>query len=179
MQERGLISHLTPPPLTRPPPRPPHQPTRAAHDSTVKTASGVSSGIGGDSENEGRLEEGRPTVRPATRIRGKSDGGISHGSIDPSTSSASTSVATSAGTNSTSNSTAIHNNDGDSRLAGAHGLERESAAGSRGRGGDGDAMEEWNFERLGRTPLLAAAFEDFCRRALCHESVLFLSEVSR
>ncbi|CAN0056130.1 unnamed protein product, partial [Laminaria digitata] len=37
----------------------------------------------------------------------------------------------------------------------------------------------WDFERLARTPLLAAAFEDFSRKALCHESVLFLSEVSR
>ncbi|CAN0423690.1 unnamed protein product [Ectocarpus sp. 12 AP-2014] len=40
-------------------------------------------------------------------------------------------------------------------------------------------MEVWNFERLARTPLLAVAFEDFSKRALCHESVLFLTEVSR
>ncbi|CAM9881255.1 unnamed protein product [Ectocarpus sp. 13 AM-2016] len=40
-------------------------------------------------------------------------------------------------------------------------------------------MEVWNFERLARTPLLAVAFEDYSKRALCHESVLFLTEVSR
>ncbi|CAM9348392.1 unnamed protein product [Ectocarpus fasciculatus] len=40
-------------------------------------------------------------------------------------------------------------------------------------------MEVWDFERLARTPLLAVAFEDYSKRALCHESVLFLSEVSR
>ena len=52
--------------------------------------------------------------------------------------------------------------------------------GRRWRGGGGAAREEpWDFERLARTPLLAAAFEDYCRKALCHESVLFLSEVSR
>ncbi|CAM9379421.1 unnamed protein product [Ectocarpus sp. 6 AP-2014] len=58
--------------------------------------------------------------------------------------------------------------------------------GDRGRGGGGgrgrsdrEEMEVWDFERLGRTPLLAAAFEDYSKRALCHESVLFLSEVSR
>lgn len=42
-----------------------------------------------------------------------------------------------------------------------------------------DTVESWNFERLARTPLVAAAFEKFSRKALCHESVLFLSEVSR
>lgn len=47
-----------------------------------------------------------------------------------------------------------------------------------GRGGRG-TMEVWDFERLARTPLVAAAFEDFTRKALCHESVLFLREVSR
>ncbi|CBJ31486.1 hypothetical protein Esi_0260_0005 [Ectocarpus siliculosus] len=40
-------------------------------------------------------------------------------------------------------------------------------------------MEVWDFERIASTPLLAAAFEDYSKRALCHESVLFLSEVSR
>eukprot|EP00752_Nemacystus_decipiens_P003193 g2954.t1 len=42
-----------------------------------------------------------------------------------------------------------------------------------------DTIESWNFERLSRTPMLAAAFDSFSRKALCHESVLFLSEVSR
>ncbi|CAM9432746.1 unnamed protein product [Ectocarpus fasciculatus] len=62
--------------------------------------------------------------------------------------------------------------------------QRDSARGRGGGGGGGGGhgrgvMEVWNFERLARTPLLAAAFEDFSKRALCHESVLFLSEVSR
>ena len=50
----------------------------------------------------------------------------------------------------------------------------------RGNGVDAASAEEtWNFERLASTPLLAAAFEDYARKALCHESVLFLSEVAR
>ncbi|CAM9250281.1 unnamed protein product [Ectocarpus fasciculatus] len=40
-------------------------------------------------------------------------------------------------------------------------------------------IDAWDFERIARTPLLAAAFEDYSKRALCHESYLFLSEVSR
>ncbi|CAN0266870.1 unnamed protein product, partial [Ectocarpus sp. 13 AM-2016] len=40
-------------------------------------------------------------------------------------------------------------------------------------------IDMWDFERIVRTPLLAVAFEDYCKRALCHESFLFLSEVSR
>ncbi|CAM9291157.1 unnamed protein product [Choristocarpus tenellus] len=39
--------------------------------------------------------------------------------------------------------------------------------------------EGWSFERLASTPMLASAFEEFARKALCHESVLFLVEVSR
>ena len=64
--------------------------------------------------------------------------------------------------------------------AATHEEEEEKGGddGRRGRVGSG-AMEVWDFERLGRTPLLAAAFEDYSRKALCHESVLFLSEVSR
>eukprot|EP00752_Nemacystus_decipiens_P003432 g3173.t1 len=152
---------------------------RSQPRSTAKTASGLSSGIGGDSENEARTEEGRTSVRPATttRPRGQTDGGSGHGGMGPSTSSVSTSVATSAGAPSASNSTANDNNES-SRRAGALGGERDDAGGGRG-GNDGATMEVWNFERLGRTPLLAAAFEDFSRKALCHESVLFLSEVSR
>lgn len=180
----------TPDTLT-PPPYPP--PIRVhAHDSTTKTASGLSSGIRGDSEDEARLEEGRSSIRPAMK-GGKSDGngsvgsstGRGNGSVDPSNPSVSTSVATNSvdatATTSTS-STAIDNHE-NSRRAGAHGEDKENGGGGggggRGRGGNGETMEEWNFERLGRTPLLAAAFEDFSRRALCHESVLFLSEVSR
>ncbi|CAM9768693.1 unnamed protein product [Choristocarpus tenellus] len=40
-------------------------------------------------------------------------------------------------------------------------------------------MEVWNFERLASTPMLACAFEEFARRALCHESVQFLVDVFR
>lgn len=42
-----------------------------------------------------------------------------------------------------------------------------------------DVDDVWNFERLASTPLLAAAFEQFCHKALCHESVIFLREVAR
>ncbi|CAM9457898.1 unnamed protein product [Ectocarpus sp. 13 AM-2016] len=61
---------------------------------------------------------------------------------------------------------------------GRNGGRGRGSGGSRGRS-DREEMEVWDFERLGRTPLLAAAFEDYSKRALCHESVLFLSEVSR
>lgn len=50
---------------------------------------------------------------------------------------------------------------------------------NRGVRRDGYAGHAWNFERLASTPLLAAAFEEFSRKALCHESVLFLSAVCR
>lgn len=147
-------------------------------NSTARTASKLSSGIGGDSEDEARLEEGRTSIKPATRR--KSDGGIGHGSTDPSSSSVSASVATAADATIISNSTATDNNE-HSRRTGAHGGETENdgGGGGRGRGGIGHTVEVWDFERLGRTPLLAAAFEDFSRKALCHESVFFLSEVSR
>ena len=46
-------------------------------------------------------------------------------------------------------------------------------------GRDGDGRHGWNYERLVSTPPLAAAFEEFCRKALCHESALFLSAVCR
>lgn len=52
-------------------------------------------------------------------------------------------------------------------------IQRRSGAWAAGQ------QEMWDFERLASTPLLASAFEDFSRKALCHESVLFLSEVSR
>ncbi|CAM9296912.1 unnamed protein product [Choristocarpus tenellus] len=39
--------------------------------------------------------------------------------------------------------------------------------------------QDWNFERLVSTPLMAKTFEEFSRRALCQESVLFLRDVSR
>lgn len=37
----------------------------------------------------------------------------------------------------------------------------------------------WTYEHVVAVPEVGAAFEDFARRALCHESVLFLQEVSR
>ncbi|CAM9273182.1 unnamed protein product [Choristocarpus tenellus] len=40
-------------------------------------------------------------------------------------------------------------------------------------------VEIWNFERLASTPMLASAFEEFARRALCQESVQFLVDVFR
>lgn len=57
--------------------------------------------------------------------------------------------------------------------------ERSCSAGWRRSGREREDSEAWDFERLARTPPLAAAFRDFCRKALCHESVLFLSEVTR
>ncbi len=103
--------------------------------STVRTASGASSGVGGDSEDEARLEAGRRHTGGAAAIALAAGG-----SLDASSSGA------------------------------------LPVGGRRERG---VTMEVWNFERLARTPLLAAAFEEFSRKALCHESVLFLREVSR
>ncbi|CAM9554972.1 unnamed protein product [Scytosiphon promiscuus] len=57
--------------------------------------------------------------------------------------------------------------------------QRGCGAGWRRRRGDAGGLEAWDFERLSRSPPLASAFRDFCRKALCQESVLFLSEVSR
>ncbi|CAM9942938.1 unnamed protein product, partial [Discosporangium mesarthrocarpum] len=42
-----------------------------------------------------------------------------------------------------------------------------------------EEADTWNFERLASTPMLASAFEDFARKALCHESVMFLEHASR
>lgn len=68
------------------------------------------------------------------------------------------------------------------RMALAQGDSTHSMHHSHNRSSRHIATEEtdvWDFERLATTPLLAAAFEEYSRRALCHESVLFLSEVSR
>lgn len=37
----------------------------------------------------------------------------------------------------------------------------------------------WTYERVAAVPEFAAAFEEFARKALCQESVLFLQEVTR
>lgn len=37
----------------------------------------------------------------------------------------------------------------------------------------------WTYEHVAAVPEVAAEFEEFARRALCQESVLFLQEVSR
>eukprot|EP00752_Nemacystus_decipiens_P003194 g2955.t1 len=139
---------------------------RSQGRSTVRTASGKSSGRGGDSEVESALDQGGPTSASAA-----------YGNGD---------ILTSGGAASSDPAGARDGN----RRAAAHGGERErggggeraggaGAAGGGGGGGSGQRMEVWNFERLATTPLLAAAFEDFSRKALCHESVLFLIEVSR
>ncbi|CAM9308829.1 unnamed protein product [Choristocarpus tenellus] len=39
--------------------------------------------------------------------------------------------------------------------------------------------EIWTYERLASSPTLAPAFEDYARKALCQESVQFLTHVSR
>ncbi|CAB1098187.1 unnamed protein product [Ectocarpus sp. CCAP 1310/34] len=58
------------------------------------------------------------------------------------------------------------------------GLDRGRDGGRRSRSHKQD-IDIWDFERIVRTPLLAVAFEDYSKKALCHESFLFLSEVSR
>ncbi|CBJ31487.1 hypothetical protein Esi_0260_0006 [Ectocarpus siliculosus] len=58
------------------------------------------------------------------------------------------------------------------------GDDRGRDGGRRSRSHKQD-IDLWDFERIVRTPLLAVAFEDYSKRALCHESFLFLSEVSR
>lgn len=42
--------------------------------------------------------------------------------------------------------------------------------------GDG---EMWSYDFVASTPEMASSFEEFARKALCQESVLFLQEVSR
>lgn len=66
----------------------------------------------------------------------------------------------------------------------ARGAAVDRFFGNQRRVGDGveggeAAGDVWDFERLASTPLLAAAFEDYARRALCQESVLFLTDVAR
>ncbi|CAB1121467.1 unnamed protein product [Ectocarpus sp. CCAP 1310/34] len=82
---------------------------------------------------------------------------------------------------SVSNDTSISGNRRDVAQRGQRkrGSFRGRRGGGGGRGRPEREMEVWNFERLARTPLLAVAFEDYSKRALCHESVLFLTEVSR
>ncbi|CAM9385776.1 unnamed protein product [Discosporangium mesarthrocarpum] len=43
----------------------------------------------------------------------------------------------------------------------------------------GTDEEVWDYETFIAKPLLAFSLEDFARRALCHESYLFLAEVTR
>lgn len=130
--------------------------------STLRTASGKSSGVGGDSEDESRLDRGGPWVAAA----GGNGDGLAAGdaaSSDPAAPSAGASVVRGHST----------------RPAAVHGAERErGGGGGRDRGGRG-TVEEWSFEKLAGTPMLADAFEAFAKKALCHESVLFLIEVSR
>eukprot|EP00904_Undaria_pinnatifida_P004013 jgi/Undpi1/13612/HiC_scaffold_9.g03266.m1 len=142
-------------------------------EGTVRThSSGRSSGAEADSEDEGRtarIEEGRggraPCIRHDSGEADDDDGGDCGGDGMPWT-GAVTSLAGAGG----------GGGGGGGGAAGGGG----GGGGRRWRGGGGAAREEpWDFERLARTPLLAAAFEDYCRKALCHESVLFLSEVSR
>ncbi|CAM9574851.1 unnamed protein product, partial [Ectocarpus sp. 8 AP-2014] len=58
------------------------------------------------------------------------------------------------------------------------GDDRGRDGGRRSRSHKQD-IDMWDFERIVRTPLVAVAFEDYSKRALCHESFLFLNEVSR
>lgn len=121
--------------------------------------------MGGESEDESRHDQGGPSgaVAPGN------GGGLASdaASSDPTAPSAAGNDASSHG----------------SRRAASYGGERERGGGGGGGGGRArggrPTMEEWDFERLARTPILASAFEDFSRKALCHESVLFLIEVSR
>ncbi|CBJ33441.1 expressed unknown protein [Ectocarpus siliculosus] len=185
--------------------------SRTAPDSTVRTASGVSSGrsrdpsrIRANSEEEARLEEGDlggvldkdETTTAGDVSNVVASAVVGNGVIT--TSTADTNDAVAAGTwnerepintsvftkqsSSVSNDTSIGGNRRDVVQRGPR--ERAFFRGRRGGGGgrgrpEREEMEVWNFERLARTPLLAVAFEDYSKRALCHESVLFLTEVSR
>lgn len=164
-----------------------HEPARRTPNvndgccSTVRTgSSGLSSGRV-ESEDEGRaarLEEGRRETRPTdgddwaggaegARVAGQGDEYSAWRWIAGPTNNDSAN-------HSQRNGSANHNQ----RNGSANHNQRRGSAG--GGGGSGrDDMEVWDFERLASTPLLAAAFEEFSQKALCHESVLFLSEVSR
>ncbi|CAM9607173.1 unnamed protein product [Ectocarpus sp. 4 AP-2014] len=188
--------------------------SRTEPDSTVRTASGVSSGrsrdssrIHADSEEEVSLEEGDLGGVPGNDETPTAGGDVDVGNVVASavisngmmtTSTADTNGAVAAGTwnerepintpvftkqlSSASNDTSIGGNRRDVVQRGQR--ERRSFRARRGGGGgrgrpEREEMEVWDFERLARTPLLAVAFEDYSKRALCHESVLFLTEVSR
>ncbi|CAM9472942.1 unnamed protein product [Ectocarpus fasciculatus] len=187
--------------------------SRTEPHSTVRTASGVSSGrsrdssrIRADSEAEVRLEEAELGVVSGTDTATMAGGDGGTGNI-----AASAAIGNDAATTSTADancavapctwndrestntsvvakeSSSVSNDDstGNRRDVVQRGQRDRGSFRSRGGGGGGrgrperEEMEVWDFERLARTPLLAVAFEDYSKRALCHESVLFLSEVSR
>ncbi|CAM9581548.1 unnamed protein product, partial [Hapterophycus canaliculatus] len=176
--------------------------SRRGSRSTVRTASEISSGIGGDSEDEARLEEGMTPQPNQHSSKGSSDGaGAASGDVAPTEGGdvgavadcQAETIASAAPTASTSTAALPVSNERRHKNRNGHvnGSRRGASqgGGTTGRGGGGrrgrgrecraGAMEMWDFERLASTPLLAAAFEDFSRKALCHESVLFLGEVSR
>ncbi|CAM9379715.1 unnamed protein product [Ectocarpus sp. 6 AP-2014] len=158
----------------------------------------------GDSEEEARLEEGQregvPGKDTTTAAGGDGDIGdvatsaaIGRGATTASTADADGAVApctlnereptnssvVAEGSSSVSNDNSTRGRRGAfKRVQRARGSGRDRGGSSRSRS-DREEMEVWDFERIASTPLLAAAFEDYSKRALCHESVLFLSEVSR
>ncbi|CAM9250356.1 unnamed protein product [Ectocarpus fasciculatus] len=154
---------------------------------TMRRESRLSSEVGGgsprrrgDSENEVRLEEGElGGVLGKDPITETAD---ANGAVAPCTwndrEPTNASVVAEE-----SSSVSIDNSTGSRR--GVFQWEKRERGSGRCRGGRGrsrsdtEEMKVWDFERIARTPLLAAAFEDYSKRALCHESVLFLSEVSR
>ncbi|CAM9489328.1 unnamed protein product [Ectocarpus sp. 12 AP-2014] len=168
--------------------------SRGPYSSAAKTASWMSTGKDddGSDDEEAMLEEGaprgngrkNPAIVPATDDTGMA---AVTGDDDGATAAAAGTAAGAApacGLARGLSSLSSHSTGGNRRDA----LQRGQSNSTRGRGGGGGGgsggqgrgvMEVWNFERLARTPLLAAAFEDYSKRALCHESVLFLSEVSR
>lgn len=126
--------------------------------STARTTSGKSSAVGGESEDESRLDIGDTSGVAAP------GNGAGLASASDAASSDHPAAPSAAGNHVNGRSSSS------SRRAASRGGERE-----RGRA----TMEEWGFERLAGTQLLASAFEEFSRKALCHESWLFLIEVAR
>ncbi|CAM9810129.1 unnamed protein product [Ectocarpus sp. 12 AP-2014] len=187
-------------------------PNRTEPHSTVRRASGFSSGLDCDSsmvcsesEDEATLEEGKLgealAKRKTTTERGGGSAGyvaasaaIGRGVITTSSADAKGAVAPRAWTdreptNSSVVTTATWSVSNDNSTGGSRrdAVRRGQSERGHDRGRDGGRrshshkhdIDMWDFERIVRTPLLAVAFEDYCKRALCHESFLFLSEVSR
>ncbi|CAM9463438.1 unnamed protein product [Ectocarpus sp. 4 AP-2014] len=174
-------------------------PNRTEPHSTARRASEFSSGLDCDSsmicsesEDETTLEEGKLGEALAKGKTNTERGGGSAGYVAASAAIGAVAPRTWTDrepTNSSVVTTATwfvsnDNSTGGNRLDAVRGgrserrHDRGRDGGRRSRSHKQD-LDMWDFERIVRTPLLAVAFEDYSKRALCHESFLFLSEVSR